>query len=72
MKSQPDWFWFWFDNGSTACGALATDENGVVRHSCPYYWRYRGKDLNEVILDLRKRGSRPKWKRLPAENSRAR
>lgn len=55
--------WFWLDAVS-GCGAVGTDARGVVRESCPYFARYRGRRFNEAILDLRERGLRVRWKRL--------
>jgi hypothetical protein len=56
--------WFWFANGNNACGAVATDSNGVIREACPIFGRYRGRRFNQVLLDLRERGLHPRWARL--------
>ena len=63
LSQQRGMIWFWLAAGR-GCGAVATDANGVVRQTCPYFSHYYGRLLNHVILDLRERGVDVRWKRL--------
>lgn len=55
--------WFWI-NTTYACGGVATDEDGIVRQTCPIYRWMLKQPLNDCIKYLRRKGQFREWKRL--------
>lgn len=58
--------WFWI-NTTFACGAIMTDEQGVVKDACPIYKKRLkcvGKPLNDVLTALRAKSQLRQWVRL--------
>ncbi|MBN1887245.1 MAG: hypothetical protein JW850_04625 [Thermoflexales bacterium] len=46
--------WYWL-NTTYACGGVATDKGGIIVDACPIYRRWKGRPLEQVMEDLRRR-----------------
>ena len=52
MKENND-IWFWL-NTTYACGAIITNEGGIIINSCPIYRVYVGQKIQKIIKYLKK------------------